>query len=447
MMGFTLGSILPLGAQAVRTEAEAGEEAHRPKAGLQGVAQDVRREADAVRRVLGRPDLKPLWTLPEAQAQAQRTEAGLWANPSLGASREHPNGPTGPRREDTFQIIQPVDVSGRRGLRKDAGDLRLRAAQGEGDAIRAELVQRVRLTFHQTLLHQERLKRLDAAVDRVSRLAGALERQEKAGEASGAERRRAQRELDGLRARLAQERAAFLRAQEQLNVQAQWETGTGAEGHLPKGGPQGAAQAVRREDQALALEGSLVPEAPPPLDEILKALPEAPAQRRSQHEAKALGLEARASRRWMPELNLGAGVKRWEEGGMKGSGAIFSLGVTLPAWNRGQAQRQRTEAEARAAQTRASVAKDEAQAEARALWREATDLGTAAREILGRAIEDTPKLLKGADASFDAGETSLFELLDVQRSALDTDLQALDLAFAARRARLDLDRLLGRIEP
>lgn len=216
LMCFTLGSPLPLEAQAVRTEAA------------------------AVQRVLARPDLKQLWTLPEAQARAQRTEAGLWTNPSLGASRENPNGPTGPRREDTFQIIQPVDFSGRRGLRKDAGDLRLKAAEGDRDAIRAELVQRVRLAFHQTLLHQERLKRLDAAVDRVGRLAGALERQEKAGEASGAERRRAQRELDGLRARLAQERAAFLRTDERLNVLAQWEAG------------------------APALEGSLVPEAPPP---------------------------------------------------------------------------------------------------------------------------------------------------------------------------------------
>ena len=424
-----LGGVLPLRAQGAQR------------------AQGALTEAAAVQRVMARPDLKQLWTLPEAQAQAQRTEAGLWANPSLGASREHPNGPTGPRREDSFLLIQPVDLSGRRGLRKQAGDLRLKAAEGDRDAIRAELVQRVRLTFHQTLLHQERLKRLDAAVDRVSRLAGALEHQETAGEASGAERRRAQRELDGLRARLAQERAAFLRAQEQLKVQAQWEAEAGAEAHLPKVGPQGAAQEVRREEQAPVLEGSLVPEAPPPLDEILKALPEAPTQRSSQQEAKALGLEARASRRWMPELNLGAGVKRWEEGGLKGSGAVFSLGVTLPAWNRGQAQRQRTEAEARAAQTRASLAKDETLAEAKALWREVSDLGTAAREILARAVEDTPKLLKGADASFDAGETSLFELLDVQRSALDTDLQALDLAFAARRARLDLDRLLGRIEP
>lgn len=394
-----LGSILPLNAQGVRTE------------------------ADAVHRVMARPDLKHLWTLPEAQAQAKRTEAGLWANPSLGASRENPNGPTGPRREDSFQIIQPVDLSGRRGLRKEAGDLRLRAAEGDRDAIRAELVQRVRLTFHQNLLHQERLKRLEAAVARVSRLVRALEHQEKAGEASGAERRRAQREWDGLVARLAQERAALHRAQEQLKVLAQWE------------GP------------AEILEGSLVPEAPPPLEETLKALSEAPIQRSSRQEAKALDLEARASRRWMPELNLGAGVKRWEERGLKGSGATFSFGLTLPAWNRGQAQRQRSEAEARAAQTRASLVKDEAQAEARALWREASDLGTTAREILGRAVEDTPKLLKGADASFDAGESSLFELLDVQRSALDTDLQALDLAFAARRARLDLDRLLGRMEP
>ena len=399
---FTLGSILPLSAQG---------------------AQVVRTEAEAVHRVLGRSDLKQLWSLPEAQAQAQRTEAGLWANPSLGASRERPNGPTGPRREDTFQIFQPVDFSGRRGLRKDAGDLRLKAAEGDRDAIRAELVQRVRQTFYQNLLHQERLKRLDAAVARVSRLVGVLERQETAGEASGAERRRAQLDLDVIRGRLAKERVAFQRAEDQLKILAQWE------------------------DQTLALEGSLVPEAPPPLDEMLNALPEAPTQRSSRQEAKALDLEARASRRWMPELNLGAGMKRWEEGGLAGNGAIFSVGVTLPAWNRGQAQRHRAEAEARAAETRASLVKKESQAEVRALWREASDLGTAAREILGRAVEDTPKLLKGAEAAFEAGETGLFELLDVQRSALDTDLQALDLAFVARKARLDLDRLLGRIEP
>ncbi|MDP1832195.1 MAG: TolC family protein [Geothrix sp.] len=433
-----LGGVLPLSGQSTQ--------------GTQSVP-GAHTEAAAVQRVLARPDLKQLWILPEAQAQAQRTEAGLWANPSLGASRDHPNGPTGPRREDTFQIIQPVDFSGRRGLRKDAADLRLKAAEGDRDAIRAELVQRVRQTFHQNLLHQERLKRLAAAVDRVSRLAGALERQEMAGEASGAERRRAQRELDGLRVRLAQERAASLRAREQLNLLAQWEAAAGAEGHRPQVGPQGAPQdgaheaAAGAEAPSPVLIGSLVPEAPPPLDEILKLLPEAPTQRRVQQEAQALDLEARASRRWTPDLNLGAGVKRWEEGGLKGSGAIFSLGVTLPAWNRGQAQRQRTEAEARAGQTRASLARDEARAEARALWREASDLGAAAREILGRAVEDTPRLLKGAEAAFEAGETGLFELLDVHRSALDTDLQALDLAFAARKARIDLDRLLGRIEP
>lgn len=396
---FALGSMLPLAAQAAHTEVE------------------------AVRRVLGRPDLKYLWALPEAQAKAQRTEAGLWANPSLEATRDHPNGPAGLRREDTFLLTQPVDLSGRRGLRKAAGDLRVGAAQGQGEAIQAELVQRVRLAFHQTLLHQERVKRLEAATSRVGRLAEALDRQEKAGEASGADRRRAQREWDGLRARLAQERAALHRAQEQLNVLAQW---------------QGASE---------ALEGNLVPEGPPPLDDVLKRLSEAPGQRQAQLEAKALDLEARASRRWTPDFSLGAGVKRWEEGGLKGNGAVFSFGVTLPAWNRGQAQRQRAEAEAREAQTRATLAQDDAQAEAKALWREASDLGATAREILGRAVEDTPKLLKGADASFDAGEISLFELLDAQRSALDTDLQSLDLAFAARRARLDLDRLLGRMEP
>jgi cobalt-zinc-cadmium efflux system outer membrane protein len=149
----------------------------------------------------------------------------------------------------------------------------------------------------------------------------------------------------------------------------------------------------------------------------------------------------------MPELNLGAGVKRWADGGLSGSGALFSVGLQLPAWNRGQDQRQRLEAEARAADARRTLAQEELGVEAQGLWREARELAEAARGLHRHAFEEGPKLLKGLEASFEAGETSLFELLEAHRGALDAELQALDLAASARTARIELDLRLGRTEP
>ena len=45
---------------------------------------------------------------------------------------------------------------------------------------------------------------------------------------------------------------------------------------------------------------------------------------------------------------------------------------------------------------------------------------------------------------YEEGELSILELLDSDRQALDARLRILDLAAAARRAAIDLDRAIGR---
>jgi outer membrane protein TolC len=53
-------------------------------------------------------------------------------------------------------------------------------------------------------------------------------------------------------------------------------------------------------------------------------------------------------------------------------------------------------------------------------------------------------LAKIGRVAYEEGELSILELLDADRQALDARLRILDLAAAARRAAVELDRAIGR---
>jgi outer membrane protein TolC len=53
-------------------------------------------------------------------------------------------------------------------------------------------------------------------------------------------------------------------------------------------------------------------------------------------------------------------------------------------------------------------------------------------------------LAKIGRVAYEEGELSILELLDSDRQALDARLRILDLAAAARRAAIELDRAIGR---
>ena len=52
-------------------------------------------------------------------------------------------------------------------------------------------------------------------------------------------------------------------------------------------------------------------------------------------------------------------------------------------------------------------------------------------------------LLRTAEAAYRGGEVGVLELIDGYRAALDADLSLVELEWAARRARIDLDRTSG----
>ena len=140
-------------------------------------------------------------------------------------------------------------------------------------------------------------------------------------------------------------------------------------------------------------------------------------------------------------------MKRWQEAGLTGNGNVFSLGFTFPTPGRVSAARVRGEAEARAASAQARLQREQDVAELRALWQAYVDIRASAERMAKEALADSGRVEAALDAAFAAGELDLLGRLDGARSLLEAELAALDQAHAARRTRIALDRLLGKVNP
>lgn len=376
-------------------------------------------EAEALRLGLSRAELHDLERGTRALAEADVTAAGTWANPTLDYERERMR--TSPRNTDeTWKIAQIFDLSGRRSLRTAAAERRLDAAGAQNTARRDELAAEIRRRFHAALLGQRIVKATETWGQRFARIETRIEQLAKAGEASGYERRRLARERQTAEARLAAEQARLLRERERL-----------------------AALIGRPVDE---LVGTLLPSALPLLDQALGKLEQRPELQILARRAEAAELENRAAARgWVPDVTLGVGTRKSDNGLATDNGAMASLSIPLPLFDRQQAGEQRTAAEAITARAEFGLAKQRATGELRGLHRQTEHLMAAATDYRARTVAAMPELLRIAEAAWQGGESTLLELLDVYRGALDTETTALDLEGQARAARIEYDLLTGSI--
>lgn len=380
-------------------------------------AQTLLTEAEALRLGLSRAELHDLERGTRALAESDVAAAAAWPNPTLDYERERMR--SSPRAsEETWKIAQTFDLSGRRGLRQDAAERRLDATNAHNTARRGELTAEIRRQFHDALLTQQLVQATEAWVRRFILIESRIEKQASAGEASGYDRRRLARERQTAEARLATGQAKRLRQRERL-----------------------AALIGRPVHE---LNGSPLPPALPALDAALEKLEQRPELQILARRAEAAELENRAAARgWAPDVTLGVGTMKSDNGIATDHGAIVSLSIPLPVFDRQQAGAQRAAAEAMAARAELGLAKYRAEGDLRGLHRQVERLTVAAADYRNQAAATVPELLRIAEAAYQGGESTLLELLDAYRGALDTETTALDLEWQARSARIDYDLLTG----
>jgi cobalt-zinc-cadmium efflux system outer membrane protein len=379
-------------------------------------------EEEAVRRALARPALADELRARVDLARADEIAARRWPNPEAAWSHEQVRTDGATAREDVAMLSQRFDLSGRRGLRGDAAARRVEAAGAEVALSRLDVEAEARRAFADALAAERRAAIVKLAAERLEGVAAAVSRRAATGDVASYDRRRVERERLTVLARLDVEAGALARARARLAVL------TGAPDPLAP----------------FALKGELTPSAPPALATITERLPARPDLRALELEARSGELEARAAGRWfIPEVELGGGLKSVDAGAGRDSGFVAGLTVPIPLFSRDQDERLRGDARTRAARGRLSLALDAARGEVAGLHGEASRLAGAAARHRETGAADPAALLRAAEAAYRGGEAGVLELIDAYRAALDADLSLVELEWAARRARIDLDRTSG----
>lgn len=382
-------------------------------------------EEGAVRRALARAPLTAALRGAVEQERGAARTAGAYPNPQIVYLREQTFGALG-TGEDYVSVAQVIDLGNRRGLRAEAGEHRAVAAGHEGVAARVEVASEARSRFYEVLYREARAGALRAWTDRLDATVAVVERRAARGEAALYDRRRLERERALADSRVEVEEATLARARVRL------------------------AALVGAPSPELAITGTLLP------DEVPLALPtlranarRAPRLLAADERLRAANLDrSAASRWWVPELRLEAGWKGVDMSGQgRTDGFLIGATLTIPLWDQSAGLSQSARGEAQVVEGRRALLDAEIAGEAAGLHAEATRLLNAARRFRDRAQSTSGDLVRIATAGYQGGELTVLELLDAYRGAGEDALTALDLAHAARRARIDLDRVTATEAP
>ncbi len=350
------------------------------------------------------------------RARAEAHRIGLWPNPDFVYLREKSVQVT----DQFFTVEQRLPISSRLGLEQDGAAATAEAAAERSRLRLVSLRADVRTAFYDLVLAQEKSSRISGGRDRMAELVRILRAREQAGESSGFDRMRAERELaevavDLFEAELEESRARML-----------------LEGMLAVG-----------DESKLWAEGRLDERREvPDLDDLFARASSRGDVVAHEHDRQSAELRGRAaSRVWIPEPSILAGVKKTDAPGLSGQGATIALAVPIPLFNRGQRDSALNKVEESLSRSRYEAQLHMARSEIKAAHEKVVRLREA--EALYRRSADPDVLVRTALIAYDEGEQGILELLDAYRIALAVEQRRLMLAAEVRKARVHLDRVAG----
>jgi cobalt-zinc-cadmium efflux system outer membrane protein len=379
---------------------------------LRLAAQEVLSEDGAIGRALAREGIAALDDANRAEAAAGFSVIGPMDNPELELSRESAGGES----EWQLGIVQPIDFSGRRGALRAAA--RSEAAAVESDIVwrRQQLVAETRRAYVGCAAGGAELQVWRGHAADLAEAARIAEARARQGDTAVYDVRRT--------------RVALSSANAELRL---------AEGERAAGC---AALA--------ALTGVETPQIPPTAITALRS-GQAGGTRAdlAAQEARLAAASQRvtaARRARLPQIAVGAGVKRVDDGTGTAYGPAVSLGVTLPLWNRGGAAVAEAEARRRALEAELAIARRTVAAEQQSVATRAT----AAREAAvaaAKSRDDAARLGATANTAYQAGEIGVVELVDAYEAQRDGELAVIAHARRAAEAAITFDLATGRTYP
>jgi cobalt-zinc-cadmium efflux system outer membrane protein len=360
------------------------------------------------------PELAAARSAVEA-AEAAQLQAGARPAPVVESELEDTRRET---RSTTLRLAQPLELGGKRQARLDAAERGREAALGRLALRRSQLRAEVTAAFAEALLAQERLRLAEAALELARSGSEAARRRVSAGKVSP---------IEETRARVAQAGVGVERAQAQGELRAAL---------------QGLQALLGGERRIERVAGDITLPAVPDAATLRARLADAPPLRVARLEVERLGALARLEcTRRVPDLTLGVGAKRNEELGR--TQALLTLSVPLPvsdAWRGAELEalrrqdQARFEAEATALRLRAELARAHERLQATA---------AEARTLQDEVLPDAQSVFEATAKGYELGKFGFLDVLDAQRTLLQSRSQHLRALAQAHLAAAEIERLLG----
>lgn len=371
-------------------------------------------EYEAVAQGLRHPVIAGQLDARRGIARGRVASAGRWDNPEIEYDWESLDFAGGSVDENSVLVRQRLDLAGMKRLERLSASLEMQAEEARIELSKRELVAQVREVFYAAMAAERRQREVERWQARLKELALAISARVRAGDVSRYDENRVAREL------------ALLEG-ESLAVRGEAESAR-----------DGLAALIGQESAELL--GQVLPPGAPPesLPLVVGRHPLLDALGAEANSAAQLQ-EAASRERW-PQVSLGLGYKESRQPGMQADGAMISLGVELPLFDRGQGRESTAKQRSRLITAERQLQERRLEVEARAILRR-WQASIGAVDALGR--EQSQGLIGMAEAAYEAGEISVMELMDAWRAELDTQLQLIGSALAARRAYIEWQALTG----
>ena len=189
--------------------------------------------------------------------------------------------------------------------------------------------------------------------------------------------------------------------------------------------------------------GAPLPDSLPAADTAIEQRPKLVAQKL---EAEALGFDATlASARRIPDPTIGIGytLDNLTIAGNQHQSLLFSIGIPLPIFDRGNHDAAAARANARALAAEDKAAVREAHGVVDALLAQHKTLVTTLARLEADSVPKSTQIIVQTQKAFDLGQARLADLLLVERAHRDLLLEVLDTRFDLFTVRAQLRQALG----
>ena len=347
-------------------------------------------------------------------ASAERRQAGLLPNPSISYMTEGTQRGT---RTRTFELSQLVELGGKRRARIELAERESRLALAASSVARADLRADVIAAYFNALGAQERVKLAQTSLDIASKARSAAEKRVAAGRVSPVELSRATVVESTARLDLSQA-AGELRIAHGL-LAAYW--GQAQPGNLALIEPADDLGAI------------------PSLDVLRTRLAGSPQLQRARLQVEREEAQVSVDRaQRMPDVTLVVGRQKDEEMGR--SQTVLGVSVPLPLFNRNQGNLQASLARADKARAESDAQRLRLDQALSSTYQRAQLAKEQVRTMRQEILPEAQRVFDAAVIGFEAGKFNFLDVLDAQRTLLQSRAQYVQALYDSYRFSAELGR-------